>query len=1341
MKKVILILLFLPIIASAQSFNVFDIDTSEYPIMKAKFYSIDENGDQILNHTTSDFEITENGNPAEVLSVSCPEPLPIPLSVGIMVDTHHEINLARHGSERFVNFLKMPQNEIGFTYMNGRPLLFQDFVKDKQKAISSSKQIPPAPGGTSLSEMFFDDYTGGIELIKNREVQNRVLIFISDLHCPNLNIDEQELIQQAIDNNIRIFSVLLGTTDYTGLFKRISSSTKGVVFENLKDSSEIRNVFDDIFFRVQNDPCEIVWNGIPTCEYSSNIEILNKVNKKKFKKELGLSDKQILSLEPDKYFVNLGIRNRDTIITVTSKNSSHRISNIFFDPDNGNFEISSPLPITIPKNSSVDIKLSYTSKDDSREYSIMNVIGDYCNTSIGLLKGDKNKPLTQKTLELKHPNGGEIFLAGSDTIITWKGISDGEDIDLKFSYNKGYNWEVIESNPFSYSSIWEVPFIESDSCLISISAHGNIKNGINNILWDNYYGGSEDEKANSIIQTFDRGYLIVGESKSNDEDINNPKGDSDYWVVKLDPEGVLEWEKSFGGTDEDVATSVIQTEKGSYIVVGYSASIDGDKTSHYGSNDYWILEIDNIGDLIWEKSYGGTSYDMAMSVYKTNDGGVIVAGNTGSDDGDITNYKGQGDCWVIKLSSSGEIEWQKIYGGSFKDKCFSIIETNENDYILAANSQSIDGDVTNSEHKAPDYWVVRLDSKGEIIWENSFGGDEAEIPSKIIQTIDGGFCLAGSTWSDDRDITNFKGKSDYWITKLDLNGKLEWQKTFGGSGYDMAASVLQTYDQGFIIGGHSESKDKDVQTPIDDYDSWLVKVSKNGEYEWQKTYGHKKNQYVSSVIQDRDGNFLISGYTNSRDGITLNVDGQTDFWMVKMEGPPQPLQSDTSDAVFSIIMPEPVIQNNDIDMGQMIVGNTKDTIVSSIICNTGDAPLHVLGVDITGGDAADFLIPRGAGDFYLQKDECQDIMFEFTPSALGIRTAVATIRTTIGDFTDTINIRGVGINPLIEATTDVVDFGQFELGDSKDTNVVLIKNVGADDITITETKITGPDTEQFEMVPLPSFTITSGDDKELELKFTAKYGGRTSSIIEFHYDGVGSPLRSMLFAEGIGGEVYPQVPDAYVGERVELGLHLGRIKPEGLDVVATNFTATVSYNSTLLAPIDKNMTVTTENTTSFIKIEGELSGVSQIASVPMKVGLGTAVSSGLVVTQFQLYDANGDSVEYELEPGVGEFNVLGICEEGGTRLVNPNGEKVGLRVAQNRLNTSATIYLDLIESGQTDLIVYDQLGNAIETAYSGTPSTGSKELSLDLSNFSNGRYYIKLTTPTITKTEIIEVIR
>jgi hypothetical protein len=283
--------------------------------------------------------------------------------------------------------------------------------------------------------------------------------------------------------------------------------------------------------------------------------------------------------------------------------------------------------------------------------------------------------------------------------------------------------------------------------------------------------------------------------------------------------------------------------------------------------------------------------------------------------------------------------------------------------------------------------------------------------------------------------------------------------------------------------------------------------------------------------------------------------------------------------------------------------------------------------------------------------------------------------------------------------------------------------------------------EQFTLSTTPlSYTIAAGEEKEFRLNYTAKLGGKSNSFLDFHYDGIGSPIRSLLFAEGIGGEVYPQVADAYVGETVNLGIFLGKIKPEGLSEVATNFSATVSYNSTLLAPIDKSMLVTTEDNKSYIKIAGKLSGVPQIASVPMKVGLGTAVKSGLVITEFQLYDANGDSVDYDIEPGVGEFNVLGICEEGGTRLINPNGEVIMQVVPENQFG-NARVSLTLIETGQTELEIYDQIGNKIETAYSGNPISGQQEINLDLSKFANGRYYIKLTTPTITKTEIIEVVR
>ena len=1342
MKKIILILLLLPLIASAQSFNVFDIDTSEYPIMKAKFYSIDENGDQILNHTTSDFEITENGNPAEVLSVSCPDPKTEPVSFVIAVDVSgsmsgEEIVTLKNSLKYFIDLVTNDGSEVAIIAFNSGNHYISDFTQNKSK-LKSRVDALSASGGTDFDAAFINPVAGALLAMEKAKHTNRNVILITDGMA---NGDENAIISKAKSLGTKVFGMLIKNKAPV-LLKNIFNETGGKSFENIITGDDYQNTFLILNQLIGNAPCEINWNSNLICEGILAIELTNRTLGIKTSLTQYLNSYQYLSIDIDNYFIDFGTNSTDTTITITANNGTQIINDMVFVPDNGDYQIVTQLPVTIPTIGSMEIELKFTAEDDSRVYTKMEILGDYCNTSIGLLKGDKDKPLTKKTLKLTHPNGGEQFVAGSDTTITWEGISKSEQIDMNFSLDNGGNWLSINSNVEGNEYEWNLPITKSDSCLIIINqSESNLKTTERFIEWEKNYGGSEFDIASSIIQTKEGGYIIVGNSTSDDGDLTRPEGGWDYWIIKINSVGELEWEKTFGGSSSEYANSIIQSEDGGYIIAGSTGSTDGSVAKNKGSFDYWILKLNAIGELEWEKTFGGTKSDRANSISQTKDGGFIIAGYSSSNDGDISNAKGLRDYWIVKINSIGELEWGKSFGGSLNEEAHSIIQTSDDGYIVAGQCESVDGDITNAIGDY-DYWIIKLNAIGELEWEKSFGGILRDVAKSIIETKNGEYLVVGNSFT--KDISEFpelNGASDILIIKLNSIGDIQWEKSIGGSYEEIAEEIKPTKDNGYIIAGYTNSIDGNINKNYGNYDVWVVKINSIGEIEWSSTYGGSEGDYANSIVQVLDGGFCFAGTSKSKDINVANNYGNNDFWVAKLSPPPIIIQSDTSDAVFSIIMPEPMIQNNDINMGEMIVGNTKDTIVSSVICNTGDAPLHVLGVDITGGDAADFLIPRGAGDFYLQKDECQDMMFEFTPSALGIRTAVATIRTTIGDFTDTINIRGVGINPLIEATTDVVDFGQFELGDGKDTNVVLIKNVGADDITITETKITGPDTEQFDMVPLPSFTLATGDDKELELNYTARYGGRTSSIIEFHYDGIGSPLRSMLFAEGIGGEVYPQVPDAYVGDRVELGLYLGRIKPEGLDEVATNFTATVSYNSTLLAPIDKNMSVTTENTTSFIEIEGQLSGVSQIATVPMKVGLGTAVKSGLVVTEFQLYDANGDSVDYEIEPGVGEFNVLGICEEGGTRLVNPNSEKVGLRVAQNRQNTSATIYLDLIESGQTDLIIYGQLGNAVETAYSGTTNAGSKELSLDLSNYTNGRYYIKLTTPTITKTEIIEVVR
>jgi uncharacterized protein YegL len=1234
----------------------------------------------------------------------------------------------------FINSIPNNGSEIAIIAFNDKNYYISDFTTNKIQLISKIEDLYSG-GRTDFNAAFLSPIAGSLSAIDKAKHQNKNIVLITDGYATG---DEALIINNAKNKNTKIYSIIIGTAA-PDILSSISESTSGKIYSNIITESEFNEAFLNISFNLLYNPCELNWLAVSTCKNSIDLIIKNRKTDLNKNIKYQISDNQIIKLVSDPYFINFGSINKgemkDTIITLTAFNSNYTIQDIKFEPDKGYFEIKSKMPIEVKNGKSIKLSIRYNAIETSRLYSKMEIITEHCETSIGLLGGNSNRPVLQRTLELTVPNGGEIFTAGYDTNITWKGISEQEKVQLNFSSNNGKEWALISNSATNLNSNWKIPSLISDSCLISIDLIST-DDKPRGIEWSKAYGGKNSDLVNSAFQTTDGGCVIAGYSNSDSEDLakSGNKGNSDFWILKLSKIGGVEWSKSFGGTQLDVASSVFQTLDGGYIAAGYSQSTDGDLDTilNKGAKDYWIIKLHSTGEVEWSRLYGGSQYDEATSVIQTFEGGYIVAGRSTSNNGDVIRDEiGFDDFWILKLFETGEIDWSKTYGGSEFEIANSVIQTSDAGYLVIGNSKSKNGLLKDLGNKGEtDNWIIKLNSFGDIEWSKTYGGSSFDYANSAIQTLDDGFIIVGYSESSDGDLETAGNKKnkDYWIFKIDSKGVIDWSKTYGGSEDDAASSVIQSLDGGYIVVGTSNSINGDIgNTNKGGEDYWVLKLDSEGAIEWSKTYGGSLNDKAKSIVHTIEGGYIIAGNSNSINGDLGKVatKGNTDAWVIKFT-PPISIQSDTSDAVFFIIMPEPVIQNNDIDMGQMIVGSTKDTIVSSVICNTGDAPLHVLGVDVSGADANNFLIPRGAGDFFLNKGECQDMMIEFTPSALGNRTAVATIRTTIGDFKDTIHIRGVGIAPVIEATAEVVDFGVFELGQGKDTTLFLVKNVGSTDITITDTRISGPDTEQFALNTSPiSYTILAGQEKEFRLNYTAKFGGKSNSFLDFHYDGIGSPIRSLLFAEGIGGEVYPQVADAYVGETVNLGIFLGKIKPEGLSEVATNFSATVSYNSTLLAPIDKSIQVTTEDNKSYIQIAGKLSGVSQIAAIPMKVGLGTAVKSGLVITEFQLYDANGDSVDYDIEPGVGEFNVLGICEEGGTESNSGN----------------ALIHLTLIETGQTELEIYDQIGNKVETVYSGTPSAGQQEINLNLSKYANGRYYIKLTTPTITKTEIIEVVR
>jgi hypothetical protein len=232
--------------------------------------------------------------------------------------------------------------------------------------------------------------------------------------------------------------------------------------------------------------------------------------------------------------------------------------------------------------------------------------------------------------------------------------------------------------------------------------------------WQKSLGGSDWDFATSIQQTTDGGFVVAGESFSIDGDVSGNHGFSDYWIVKLDSTGTIEWQKSLGGTDDDVANSIQQTTDGGFLVGGRSYSNDGDVSGNHGYYDYWIVKLDLTGTLEWQKSLGGADLDIATSIQQTTDGGFVVAGYSESNDGDVSGHHGSSsdaDYWIVKLDAAGTIEWQKSLGGTYEDVANSIQQTTDGGYVVAGSSESNDGDVSGHHGSTsyPDYWIVKLD--------------------------------------------------------------------------------------------------------------------------------------------------------------------------------------------------------------------------------------------------------------------------------------------------------------------------------------------------------------------------------------------------------------------------------------------------------------------------------------------------------------------------------------------------------------------------------------------------------------------------------------------------------
>ena len=415
------------------------------------------------------------------------------------------------------------------------------------------------------------------------------------------------------------------------------------------------------------------------------------------------------------------------------------------------------------------------------------------------------------------------------------------------------------------------------------------------IQWQNTIGGSGRDELNSIMQTIDYGYILGGVSSSNisGDKTENNNGVWDYWILKVDSIGNIQWQNTIGGNSSDVLSVVQQTTDGGYILGGLSKSyISGDKTdSCFGYEDYWIVKVDSFGAIQWQNTIGGNRIDWLNSIQQTNDGGFILGGHSISDiSGDKTeSCNGQEDYWVVKVDSLGDIQWQNTIGGDSSDCLLSIEQTTDGGYILGGWSKSnISGDKTENSNGFSDFWIVKLDSIGVIQWQNTIGGSNYEVLFSIQQTTDWGYILGGpsvSNISGDKTENCF-GQEDYWIVKVDSLGVIQWQNTIGGSGNDEVRTINQTSDGGYILGGFSDSNISGNKTDDNDgfSDYWIVKIDNIGNVQWQNSIGGSELEILTALQQTTDFDYILGGWTKSNisGDKAENCIGDYDYWIVKI---------------------------------------------------------------------------------------------------------------------------------------------------------------------------------------------------------------------------------------------------------------------------------------------------------------------------------------------------------------------------------------------------------------------------------------------------------------------------
>lgn len=385
--------------------------------------------------------------------------------------------------------------------------------------------------------------------------------------------------------------------------------------------------------------------------------------------------------------------------------------------------------------------------------------------------------------------------------------------------------------------------------------------------WQQCMGGSDSDMGYSIATSWNGNMLLCG-TDSNNGQVPPNYGNGDFWLIRTDTMGAILWSHTYGGSGIDLADQLVTCPDGGFALSGTTSSNDGDVSGNHGDLDYWVIKVDSLGQIIWQKCIGGSGRDVLNYMILTPDSGFLITGGSTSIDGNVSGNHGFFDCWMVKLDRDGNLQWEKSLGSMGSDIGACVKPTNDGGYIVGATTDLTGGDVQCNLHGFIDSWIIKLDVTGNVKWQRCYGGTQGEGPKEILQTYDGGYIFAGSTKSNDCDVSGNHGENDIWVVKIDSMGSLQWQRCYGGSKDDVANFIRENANGSFIIGGYTFSNDGDV-TGNHSYpttnDAWLLRISPIGDVLWKQCIGGDELDNLIDILEFPNGKITLLGGSNTWD--------------------------------------------------------------------------------------------------------------------------------------------------------------------------------------------------------------------------------------------------------------------------------------------------------------------------------------------------------------------------------------------------------------------------------------------------------------------------------------------